>query len=127
MSSTTDFLTTNKNGVVAINNLNQTIAAQTTALTAQADYYAGQYTSAPVTAATLVASGSGYLVNVAILVAGAAGNVYDAASTGAAGASNLLYPTVATVGFTPVGMRFTDGLVVTPGGGQTVVVTYSLD
>jgi hypothetical protein len=127
MSSTTDFLTTNKNGVVAINNLNQTIAAQTTALTAQADYYKGQYTSAPVTASTLISAGSGYLVNVAILVAGAAGNIYDSATTGSAGSSNLIYPTVATVGFTAVGMRFTDGLVVIPGEAQTVVVTYSLD
>jgi hypothetical protein len=127
MASDTDFLTTQKNGVVAINNLNQTIAAQTTALIAQTNYYSGQYTSAPITSATLVASGPGYLVNVAVLVAGAAGNIYDSASTGGAGSSNLIYPTVATVGFTPVGMRFTDGLVVTPGAAQTAVVTYSLD
>ena len=123
MTSQTDFLTTGKNAVVAINNLNQTLAARNTLTT----YLAGQYTSSPVTSATLIASGSGYLVNVAILVAGAAGNIYDAASTGAAGSSNLIYPTVATVGFTAVGMRFTDGLVVTPGAGQTAVVTYSLD
>lgn len=123
MTSQTDFLTTQKNGVVAINGLNQTLAGANS----RTDYYKGQYTSAPITAATLVASGSGYLVNVAILVAGAAGNIYNAASTGGAGSTNLIYPTVATVGFTPVGMRFTNGLVVTPGAGQTVVVTYSLD
>ena len=127
MASQTDFLTTGKNAVVAINNLNQTIAAHTTAITAQADYYAGQYTSGATSALTLVSAGAGYLVSFAVTVAGAAGTLNNAATTGAAAASNALCATPATVGIYPVGARFTNGLVINPGAGQTLLVTYSLD
>ncbi len=123
MASDADFLTTHKNGVIAIN-------ANTTALNAQAtqtSYFAGNFTSSALSAQTLVATGSGYLVRFSVVVAGAEGTINNAASTGGVASSNAIAVTPATVGIYSVGSRFTNGLVVTPGAGQTVVVTYSLD
>ena len=116
MSSTTDFLTTQKNGVIAINNVNQTTA-----------YYAGKFTTNAVTTTTLAAAGSGYLVNFAVVVAGAAGTINNSATTAGVASSNAIVATPATVGIYPVGARFTNGLVLAPGAGQTLVATYSLD
>lgn len=123
MASDADFLTTGKNGVVAIN-------ANTAALTAQTTltgYLAGQYTSTAHNAAAVIATSSGYLVSFSIIVAGAAGTINNTTTTGGAAAGNAICATPATVGIYPVGARFSSGLVVTPGAGQTVVVTYSLD
>jgi hypothetical protein len=123
MATQTDFLTTNKNGVVAINNAAQTISS----LLNSYGYFQGQNTSGAKTAQTVIATGSGYLVNFAVVVAGAAGTINNTATTGGIAATNALCTTPATVGVYPVGARFTDGLVVNPGAGQTLVVTYSLD
>lgn len=117
MASDADFLTTQKNGVVAIN-----------AITNQTTYFAGNNTSAALTSQTLIATGSGYLVNFSVTVAGTTvGTVNNAVSTAAAAASNALVGTPNTIGVYSAGVRFTSGLVVTPGTGQSVVVTYSLD
>lgn len=82
-------------------------------------------TSNTVTTATLIYAGSGTLVNFAVTVAGsAAGTVNNSATTAGAAAGNVICATPATVGVIPVGSRFTNGLVVSPGTGQSVNVTY---
>ena len=97
-------------------------------MSADTAYYAGQYTSDSVTVSTVVATGSGYLVNVSIVDAGSTeGTVNDASSTGAAATSNAIMKAQKFHGVYPVGARFTNGLVIVPGTGQTVCVTYSLD
>jgi S-adenosylhomocysteine hydrolase len=117
-----DILTTQKNGVVAINNFNQTSA-----------YLGGRITSATIPAAsgaTLIVTGAGRLVNYSITVKGsAAGFIYNASSTNTAAAANALIATTATqeVGVYSVGLHFANGLVVTPGTGQSLNVTYSID
>lgn len=116
MATLDDILTTQKNGVVAINNLNQTTA-----------YLGGKITSSVLTASTLVVSGAGRLVRVSVIVAGAAGTAYNSNTTAGAGASNALYVIPATVGVHDVGVNFSNGLVISPGAGQSVNVTYSLD
>lgn len=124
MATIDDLFTTQKNGVVALNAIVTAINNQT-ALTR---YLSGQYTSAAVTASTLVASGSGYLVNLSVIDAGSGeGTVNDAASVGAAVAANEMMTAQKFHGVYAAGMRFTDGLVVIPGTGQTIAVTYSLD
>jgi len=70
MATLDDVLTTQKNGVVALNNLSQNTAFQTSRL-------AGQYRSLTVTSRTEVARGSGILIAYTIIVAGAAGFIYD--------------------------------------------------
>jgi hypothetical protein len=112
-----DILTTQKNGVVGINGLNQTMRR------AQ-----GSNTSSTVTAQALVISGKGYLVNFSVIVAGsAAGTINNASTTALAAAANVLCATPTTIGVYPCGLVFTNGLVITPGTGQSINVTYSLD
>lgn len=122
MATLDDILTTQKNGVVAINNLNQTNA-----------YLGGRVTSSVVAAAagaTLVVAGAGRLINYSITVKGTgAGTIYNAAATTGTAASNALVVTTATqeVGVVQCGLHFSNGLVVTPGTGQSLNVTYSID
>jgi hypothetical protein len=194
MATLDDILTTQKNGVVAINNLNQSL----TAFYDKYTYVSGQYRSVTVTSRTEVARGSGRLIAMNIVVAGAAGGIYDeivanvTLATGdgskatvsftpavdfavgdtifvtgidpsgyneAAGdtvtdivsatsvkyvnattatyvsggfvfnkkASELIIVTPASPGITQIGAPFTKGLVIEPGAGQSVNVTYSLD
>lgn len=130
MATLDDILTTQKNGVVGINNLNQnvtTLNSNLASLISSLSYTRGQYTSAALTSQTLVTAGAGYLVSFTVNVAGsAAGTVNNSATTGAASASNVIAPTPTTIGTYHVGSKFSSGLVVSPGTGQTIVVTYSL-
>jgi len=115
MASLDDILTTQKNGVIAINNLAQTN-----------NRMLGTTTTSVITASSLVINGSGYLVRYSILVAGAAGTINNANSVANSSSSNALCATQATVGIFNVGMPFVNGLVVKPGTGQSVAVTYSV-
>lgn len=194
MATLDDILTTQKNGVVAINNLNQSL----TAFYDKYTYVSGQYRSLTITSRTEVARGPGRLISMNIVIAGAAGGIYDeivANVTLATGdgskatvsftpavdftvgdtifvtgvdpsgynetagdtvtdvvsttsvkyanattttyvsggfvfnkkASELIIVTPASVGITQIGIPFTKGLVIDPGAGQSVNVTYSLD
>jgi len=116
MASLDDILTAQKNGVVAINgNTSALLRVQ------------GAYTSATVTTDTLVASGRGYLVSWTVVVGGsAAGSVYNSNSTSSLLAGQKLCPIGTTAGVFPAGLVFTNGIVVSPGTGQSINVTYSL-
>lgn len=120
MASLDDILTTQKNGVVALNNLFQA----TNVLNPTA-------TSATVTASTLVIAGKGRLISFSVVIAGSAsGLIHNAgapsgAPSGGPSAANALVATPTTIGVYPVNMMFTDGLVVIPGTGQSINVTYS--
>ena len=116
MASLDDILTVQKNGVVAVNTLGQATLRGL-----------GTATSATVTAATVIATGKGYLVNVAVVVAGSAsGKVSNYTDTASVPASTALVATPTTVGVYRAGQVFTNGLVVTPGTGQSINFTYSL-
>lgn len=194
MATLDDILTTQKNGVVAVNNLSQSLNAFYDKYT----YISGQYRSETITTRTQVARGSGRLIAMNIVIAGAAGGIYDeivANVTLATGdgskatisftpavdfavgdtifvtsvnpsgynnagvnpvtdivsstsvkyanattttyvsggfvfnkkASELIIVTPASVGITQIGAPFTKGLVIDPGAGQSVNVTYSLN
>lgn len=117
MASLDDLLTTQKNGVVGVNGLNQTMRR------AQ-----GTNTSATVTAQTAVVSGKGFLVNFSVVVAGTTtGTINNASTVALAGAANALCATPTTTGVYPCGLVFNNGLVITPGTGQSVNITYTLD
>jgi hypothetical protein len=82
-------------------------------------------TSSVVTTSTLIYAGSGTLVNFAVTVAGSAsGTINNSATTAGAASSNVICATPNTVGIVAVGSQFTNGLVVSPGSGQSVNVTY---
>ena len=124
MANLDDILTTQKNGVVAINNVSTSIANVAASLGGSST----GVTSATVATTTLVVAGSGRLIGVSIIVAGSAtGFIHNAATTGAASVANSIVATPVTVGFYPVTQYFTNGLVIVPGTGQSVNVTYSTD
>jgi hypothetical protein len=113
--SLADILTTQKNGVVAINGLAQATARSL-----------GTQTSSTITSATVIYVGKGYLVNFSVVVAGTtAGTISNTDSISTVAASNALCAIPATLGIVKLGQVFSTGLVVTPGTGQSVNVTYS--
>lgn len=121
--SLSDILTTGKNVVTAIAQLGQ--------------YYLnvqGTKIAKNITATTLVKSGSGRVVNLIVLATDGAsvGTIYDSVSTAAASSVNeiwTIFPDVtasgANAGPIILNLPFKDGLVITPGTGMTVVVSYS--
>ena len=122
MATLDDILTTLKNGVIAINNLSQ----------ATQKYNPGQYTSSVITSvsgSTLVTTGAGRLIYVTVLVRGTGdGFCYNAANIATATSSVAIgVCPYAASGTYLVNSIFTSGLVVSPGAGQSVCVTYSLN
>ena len=116
MASLDDLLTAQKNGVVALSAIQQALTAVVPA-----------YTSATVTASTLIVAGRGKLLHVSVLVAGSTtGFVYNASTVGSAAAANALVPVINTIGIYSAGVVFTNGLVVTPGTGQSINITYMI-
>jgi len=116
MASLDDILTTQKNGVVAINNLSQ---GNTKA--------EGTNTSSTVTASTLIISGKGRLVNFSVVIPGSAvGAIYNSLSISGVTPSSQLVSVPNTNGVFVCGQVFTNGLVIIPGTGQSINVTYSV-
>jgi hypothetical protein len=114
-ASIDDLLTTQKNGVVAINGLAQATARSL-----------GTQTSATITTATVIHVGNGYLVNCSVVVAGSTvGTISNTSAVSTVAAANALCAIPATVGVVKLGQIFSTGLVVTPGTGQSLNVTYS--
>lgn len=113
MASMSDLLTAAKNVVTAINQLGQTY------LQVQ-----GSKSYSSITAATLVQSGQGRVVRVSVIVAGSsAGAIYDANAPTAT--TNQVWVIPNTVGVTEINLPVNNGIVVVPGTGQTVVISYS--
>lgn len=123
MATLDDILTAQKNGVIAINNLNQTWLSFS-----RREH--GQYTTSVLSGASpiLVYTGPGYLVSVSVVVAGTTnGTAYNYASITSPAASSQLMKIGNTVGIYQAGFQFSAGLVIEPGTGQSIVVTYSVD
>lgn len=107
-----DALTTLKNIVSAINNAAQTY------LTVQ-----GKINSAAITASTSVSQTSGRVAVVSVTVAGSAtGSIYDSATTAT---TRQIYSIPNTVGVYVINIPVSYGILVVPGTGQTVTVSYS--
>lgn len=113
MASLSDILTVGKNIVTAINGVAQNyINVQ------------GAQNSGNLTSATLVQLGQGRVAMVSVTVAGSAtGRIYDTNS--ASSTSNPIYVIPNTVGVVFVNMPVGIGLVVAPGTGQAVTISYS--
>jgi hypothetical protein len=115
MASLDDILTTQKNAVVALNNIFQALNTLNPTTT-----------SSTVTSSTFIIAGKGRLISFSVVVSGtASGLIYNAGTPTGGAAANALVATPTTIGVYNVNMIFTDGLVVTPGTGQSINVTYS--
>lgn len=85
----------------------------------------GNATALDLSAATVVKAAPGVVVTVNVVVAGsAAGAVYDGTSTTGNSASNQVAAIPATIGSYAVHTPCATGIVVAPGTGQTVAVSY---
>ncbi len=115
MANIDDHVTALKNLVEATNNLAQTYLNVN-----------GVYTVPGLTAATLIKNTSGRIATISVIVAGsAAGAIYDINTVAAAGAANQIAAIPNTVGMIVINLPFLKGLVITPGSGMTVAVSYS--
>lgn len=115
MASIDDIATIQKNGVVAVNTLNQTLLR-----------IFGTNTSSTVNADTFVIKGAGRVVNVSVTVAGTTdGAIHNCPSVADALVGNKLAVVTNTVGVYPLNLLFTNGLTLIVGAGQEFNVTYS--
>lgn len=116
MAGLDDLATIQKNGVIAVNTLNQTL---------QRIY--GSNTSSTAAADAVVFTGPGRLINISVTVAGTTvGAVHNATTVAGATATNMLAAVTNTVGVYPMNLLFTNGLVIIVGTGQELNVTYSV-
>lgn len=114
-------LTAVKNAVIAINNLNQTWLGYSNG-------NVGGNTSGTSTSGTLVYTGSGVLVKMSVIEAGDdAGTIYNSASESAPPSGSEMVTIPTTIGVYPIGLKFTNGIVVSPGANQKVLVSYSVE
>jgi len=77
-----------------------------------------------ITAATVVKATAGRIVTVVVTTAGAAGAVYDHATTSGTGAASLIAVIPATVGVYELDFPCANGIVVAPGAAQVVSVSF---
>jgi hypothetical protein len=115
MASLDDIATIQKNGVLAVNTVNQTLAR-----------FFGTTTSQTYSSNATVVANSGRLVNVSVTEAGTTfGAIHNCQTVADATAANKLATIGNTIGVFPVNVLFTSGLVVILGTGQQLNVTYS--
>jgi hypothetical protein len=113
MSSLSDILSAAKNIAVAVNNAAQTY------LRVQ-----GAQRSGTLTSTTLVSSTQGRIASVSVVVAGSTDcMIYDNNVVGSL--VNALAVIDNVIGVKVINMPYNSGLIVVPGTGMTVVVSYS--
>jgi hypothetical protein len=115
MASNDDFLTTLKNIVTAVNSLSNTWQEVN-----------GKTNSGEISTTTNLSAATSRIATVSVIVAGSTpGTVYDANSISNAVVGTRLFIIPNTVGVTFLNMPIVNGLVVSPGSGQIVTVSYS--
>jgi len=126
MASLDDILTTQKNGVVAINGLRNTLQILTSSTIPS-------NSSATITAtSSLVVVGNGILLGISIPATSGSNtvSVYDSATVAGIASTNLIYGSLAAnasafVPYREVKIRYTRGLVVVAGTGMSCVIPYT--
>lgn len=85
----------------------------------------GTKTFLNITANTLVKTGTGRVAKVAVIATSStAGSLHDSATIVGAATSNALAIIPATVGVYEIDMPTSSGIVLKPGTGQTLVISY---
>ena len=113
MASLSDLLTTAKNIASAINGVAQTYV-----------FVQGAQTRQNITATNIVSSAAGRVATISVTTAGTTtGIIYDAPTTGIT--TRPIYTIPNTVGVTFVNLPVVYGIVVVPGTGQALTVSYS--
>lgn len=139
-----DILTTQKNGVVAINNLNKTLAnvglllpcicTNLAQLVINSTLAVPSFMSPTVAASTtqLIVAGSGRLFAVSIPTHSGSSQirVYDSATTGGIAATNLIFQSLPSntsgwLTYYDVNLAYTNGLVIATDASTTCAVSYT--
>lgn len=135
-ASLDDILTTQKNGVIAINNLNQTLVTLNTYLSILADHSFPEITSPTVLASTTTQIYVGRADLYAISIPEASGGnhvrVYDSATVAGISASNCIWKSLdaTSANFTSyqdVRLSILNGIVVKTDASMNACVVYSID
>jgi hypothetical protein len=114
MASLDDILTTQKNGVQAINSYVNFLSV-----------HAGSYSTKELSASNVIKTTAGWLASVSVIVAGSTqGYLYDTTTTSAT-SGNRIYAVPNTIGIYQVQIPFASGLVFVPGTGSIISVGYS--
>lgn len=82
-------------------------------------------TSGQLSTSTVITTGFTRLLGLSIVQGGSIGALYDTASLNGAALNNQGYVVPTTVGFTPLNMVFTNGVVYAPGTSQRAVFFYT--
>jgi hypothetical protein len=115
-ASLDDILTAQKNGVIALNAIQQSLASEVATIT-----------TAVATSSTFIVAGKGRLLRYSNTVAGTTvGFIYNSSTPTGGAASNALVACPNTIGVYEVNVVFDAGLVIAPGTGQSINVTYLL-
>jgi len=135
-ASLDDILTTQKNGVVAINSINSylsTIASEVTAIAGLA-VGNGPSNSCPTVVATTtsIVVGKGIMFSISIPATSGSNQVliYDSATVGGISSANLIYASLPAnasnfVPYRDVRIHYSNGLVVACDSGMSCVVSYT--
>jgi len=114
MASLDDILTTQKNGVIAINSYVNAL-----------NFLAGQNNTKELSASSVIKTSSGWLASVSVLVAGSTqGYLYDSTSTSST-TGKRIYAVPNTLGIYQIQVPFSSGLVFIPGTSSVISVGYS--
>jgi hypothetical protein len=117
MASLDDILTTQRNGVIAINNLSRQLASTNPTVTSD---------TLTTTTSVLEVVGSGLLLGVSVIAHSGSnvGYIYNSATVAAIGPTNAIAVIPASEGFYPLNIPYSKGLVFVAGSGMNVCITY---
>lgn len=121
MANLDDLVTVQKNGVVAVNALVQALSAFKTIY----ESFVGNSSTVGLSGDTLVLTGAGRLVSVSVITAAAGGKIYDINSVSGAADANAIFAVPNATGVTAVNFPFFNGIVIKPGAGSVISISYS--
>ena len=121
MAGLDDLATIQKNGVVAVNSLVQSLIDFKTVY----ERVAGLSSRVGISENAIIFTGSGRIGTVSVTTAGASGTIHDAESVAEADGTNIIYAIPNAVGIEVVNFPIVNGLVVKPAAGSVLSISYS--
>lgn len=121
MANLDDVVTVQKNGVIAVNALVQSLDLFKTLY----ESFVGNSSAIGLSADALISTTAGRVVTVSVITAASGGKIYDSATVAGATDANAIYAIPNTIGTTSINFPYFDGLVIKPGSGSVVSISYS--
>lgn len=121
MAGLDDLATIQKNGVVAVNSLVQSLIDFKTVY----ESVAGLSSRVGISENSIIFTGSGRIGTVSVTTAAAGGTIHDAESVAEADGTNIIYAIPNAVGIEVVNFPIVNGLVVKPAAGSVLSISYS--